>query len=52
MSFGKVYVYLPFVLLGYLEWPPRRDHHIITSSNQLANSDGYLIIPPVNLIPS
>ena len=33
------------VLLDYLEWAPRRGHHLITSSDQLADCDGPLIIP-------
>ena len=38
--------------LGCLEWPSRRDHHLITSSDQLADSDGRLINPPVDFVPS
>ena len=41
-----------FVCMSYLELPSREDHHLITSSNQLAKSDGHLIAPPVELIPS
>ena len=41
-----------FVCVGYLEWPSRRDHYLITSTNQLANSNGHLIIPLVDLVIS
>ena len=41
-----------FVCMSYLKLPSRGDHHLITSSNQLAKSDGHLIVPPVELIPS
>ena len=40
------------VCMSYLEWSAHGDHHLITSSNQLAKSDGHLIVPPVELIPS
>ena len=40
------------VCMSYLEWSAHRDcHHLITSSNQLVNSDGHLIFPPVDKIP-
>jgi len=35
-----------------MEWSAHGGHHLITSSNQLAKSDGHLIVPPVDLIPS
>ena len=41
-----------FVCMSYLKLPSRGDHHLITSSNQLAKSDGQRIVPPVELIPS
>ena len=37
------------ICLGYLEWPSHRDHHLITSSDQLADCDGHLIIPTEDL---
>ena len=40
------------IRLGYLEWPSRRDHHLITSSDQLANCDGHLIIPTEDFFPT
>ena len=40
-----------YVCMSYLELPSRGDHHLITSSNQLAKIDGHLIVPPVELIP-
>ena len=30
------------ICLGCLEWPSRRDHHLITSSDQLADCNGHL----------
>ena len=41
-----------FVCMSYLELPSRGDHHLITSSNQLAKNYGHLFVPPVELIPS
>ena len=40
-----------YVCMSYLELPSRGDHHLITSSNQLAKIDGHLIVPPVGLVP-
>ena len=40
------------ICLGYLEWPSRRDHHLITSSDQLADCDGHLIIPTEDFFPT
>ena len=40
-----------FVCMSYLKLPSRGDHHLITSSNQLAKIDGHLIVPPVGLVP-
>ena len=37
--------------VNYLEWSAHRDHHLNTSCNQLVNSEGHLIVPPVDLIP-
>ena len=41
-----------YVCMSYLELPSRGDHHLITSSNQLAKNDGHLFVPPVEWIPS
>ena len=40
------------ICLGCLECPFCRDHHLITSSNQLANCDGHLIIPTEDFFPT
>ena len=40
------------ICLGCLEWPSRRDHHLITASDQLADCDRHFIIPTEDFFPT